>query len=162
MRGGRFCAGVNPVFSLSFVENPDSERFLFDAKTEIVGKIRLGDFEEYFAADVTFWSANEYRAQWREGLSRTCDGLAKSCVLTSVRNPETATFFQAWPIYRFGSEVIIQNRLLMLDQFDEPFLFSRLYDFVLPHRATSEDGAALSQWNIPIAVIEEFVSSGLD
>jgi hypothetical protein len=147
------------VFSLSFIENPDSERFSFDAETEIVGKIRLGDFEEYFAANATFWSADEYRAQWKEGLSRVCDGFERSCVLTSVSNPETANYFQTWPIYRFGSEVIFQNRLLMLDQLDEPFLFSGLYDFVLPYRTTSEDGAPLSPWKIPVRAIQEFLAA---
>jgi len=149
------------MFSLSFIDNPDRERFSFDAETEILGKIRLGDFEEYFLADVTFWSADDYRAQWKVGLSRMCDGAATSCILTSVSNPEMTNYFQTWPIYRFESEVIFQNRLFMLDEVGEPFLFSRLYDVILPYSAVNEEGAALSQWKIPLRAIQEFLVTGL-
>jgi hypothetical protein len=147
------------VFSLSFLENPDSERFSFDVETEILGKIRLGDFEEYFAASTTFWSAEEYCCQWRDALSRACDGDARSCVLTSVSRPETSNYFQIWLIYRFGSEAIFQNRLMMLDQVDEPFLFGRLYDMVSPYSAVSEEGTTLSQWKVSIRAIQEFLDT---
>jgi hypothetical protein len=43
----------------------------------------------------------------------------------------------------------------------EPFLFSRLYATVLPYSAISEDGAALSQWKIPLRTIQEFLVTGL-
>jgi hypothetical protein len=104
------------AFSLSFIENPEIGRFSFGAETEILGRICFGDFEEYFAANITFWSSDEYFAQWKDGLSRTCDGAATSCILTSVSRPEMANYLQTWPIYRFGSEVIFQNRLFMLDE----------------------------------------------
>jgi len=148
------------VFSLSFIENADGERFGFDPENEMLGKIRLGDFEEYFVADTTFWSADDYRAQWREGLSRLCDGVTRSCLLASVSNPEMANYFQSWPIYRFGSEAIFQNRLLMFDQLGEPFLFSRLYDLVLPYSSTTEGGVSISEWKIPLRAVQEFLATG--
>jgi hypothetical protein len=47
----------------------------------------------------------------------------------------------------------------MLDQIDEPFLFSRLYDTILRYSAISEDGEPFSEWKIPVRTIQEFLET---
>jgi hypothetical protein len=150
------------VFSLSFVRNPDRQRFAFDPDTETIGRICLDEFEEYFPINITFWSADQYRAQWREALKRICEGADTSCLLTSVDRPDGAdTFFDSWFIYRFGAEVVFHNKLLLAEKVGDDFSLDRLCNSAPCYNAISEDGAPISEWRMPLMAVEEFLAGEL-
>jgi hypothetical protein len=61
-----------------------------DGFTYCYGKIFIGDdFCETIIPAIGYWSANDYKKQWQEGLERirTHDS---SCLVASIQNPYTS------------------------------------------------------------------------
>jgi hypothetical protein len=80
-----------------------------------LGEITLDDFVETFETLLTFWGADRYEYQWREGLDRLLKGAAKSCLITSMLDSKYENFGVWWKLYREGDQVVVQNQLLLSD-----------------------------------------------
>jgi hypothetical protein len=151
---------VTKVFSISFSRDPADLRIAHDPIAERIGKITLNHFSESFVSTVIFWDERDYRRHWVDGIARLCGGANSSCLLTNVFRPETANFFTWWLIYRRGLRVLFHQAILFLNQVQGEFLFSRIYDYVPPYRALADDGSPISEWEVDIDQMQEFLSSG--
>jgi hypothetical protein len=120
------------------------------------GQIRIGDFAELFEASLLYWSVEDYKKQWRQGLSRLLFEQKQSCLITSMYDPSDANFIFWWVLYPEGDTVYIQNHLLFLDQLDTAFSLSKLYDYIYPRETINEDGRKISEWSISTEAIRAF------
>lgn len=131
---------------------------LSDDPSVAIGVIQLGSHQEVFHAVLGFWSAEEYRASWIAALRRLVSGAEVSCLLTSVSNPEEAEFFTAWPLYRSGDDVYVQNQLIFVDELGHDFDPDAPWESVGPHASVDEDGNRISEWRLDRADIEGFIA----
>lgn len=123
-----------------------------------VGVIQLGVHRETFHSVLGFWSVDKYEAHWVAALRRLVEGAEVSCLLTSIPNPAEAEFFIAWPLYRSGSLVHVQNELIFADELDREFNPRVPWEYVGPRITVDEDGSRISEWQISCAAIEDFIA----
>jgi hypothetical protein len=142
-------------FGIAFTGSFDDEDPLV-----AIGVLTLCEFSEHFSAPVSFWGVADYQKSWEAGLRRLLGGATVSCLATSVTDPADANFFDVWPLYRSGDDIYVQNRLLFLDQLPHAFDLSAPWESVGPRRATTEDGDKISEWQVSLDDIREFLDSG--
>ena len=105
-----------------------------------------------------FWSAAEYRASWSAALRRLINGAEVSCLLVSVSTTEEAEFFTAWPLYRSGDDVYVQNQLIFVDELDHDFDPDAPWESIGPRTILDKDGNRISEWRLTRTDIEEFIA----
>jgi len=137
-------------FDVRFVERPSRSGYAY-------AKVSIGDFEEAFEVDLSFWTRREYEWQWRDGLKRLVSGEPRSCLIASLSDPRSANFVFLWSMYAMGGNVVFQNRVLFLDEVDERFDPSDPYRHVGPREAVSTGGEPVSEWDVPVESIAEFL-----
>ena len=113
------------------------------------GEIRLNDFVENFESPLTFWDAAHYEQQWKDGIARLLKGAQRSCVITSIVDPqnEADCFGVWWTLYRDGEYVVAHNQLLLtevLGRFDP----ENPYEFIPARASVSPDGEPISEWRV--------------
>jgi hypothetical protein len=122
------------------------------------GLITLGSFQERFIALTTLWTAEAYKAHWREAVRRVVETGADSCLITSVHDPSESHMLFWWPMYRAGDRVRVQNGILFFDQLDRPFRIENPYASVPPRRTVTEDGDILSEWEVSLPDLRRFLT----
>jgi hypothetical protein len=122
-----------------------------------IGKIQLGDHCEFFHAELGFWSIEDYEVSWVEALRRLLRGSSISCLLTSLTDPRHAEFITAWPLYRSGAELCVQNQLIFLDKLTREFDPAAPWESITPHSVTDEDGNQISEWSLSLVDIQRFL-----
>lgn len=122
------------------------------------GRITIGSFSEVFEASLEFWTEDDYKRHWNSAIRRTTEGNVKSCLITSITNPQTANFLFWWPVYRDGDQAVFQNQVLFLHESRASFNPAEPYDFVPDRETLSEDGAPVSEWRVPLACFEDYLS----
>lgn len=133
----------------------------FDEEDPLVaiGKLRLGEDDEYFESVLGFWGAADYEQSWLDGLRRILAGKSTSCLATSVTNPSSANFVEVWPLYREGSDVYVQNSLIFLDQLSHEFDPDAPWESVAPRSVVDEDGQTISEWRVSLDDIREYLET---
>lgn len=133
----------------------------FDEEDPLVaiGKLRLGEDDEYFESVLGFWGAADYEQSWSDGLRRILAGKSTSCLATSVTNPSSANFVEVWPLYREGSDVYVQNSLIFLDQLSHEFDPDAPWESVAPRSVVDEDGQTISEWRVSLDDIREYLET---
>lgn len=131
------------MFDIDFCSDPEASNF------QAIAFVNIGDFREKFEVSLEFWSAKEYRAQWREGIKRVVNLGTDSCLIASVADPSQANFIFWWVIYVKGTEAIFQNQILFLEDVRN-FNISAPWESIAPREILSEDGMPISEWRIPI------------
>jgi hypothetical protein len=126
-----------------------------------IGKLRLGDADEYFESVLGFWAADDYERSWSACLRRLLAGESISCLATSITNPPTANFVEVWPLYREGNDVYVQNSLIFLDQLSHEFNTDAPWESVSPRETVDEDGQVISEWKVNLTDIREFLRTTL-
>lgn len=140
------------MFEIAFLSDMPSE-------TARLGLIRIGTFEERFEASLSYWNEEQYQRQWCAAVARVLQDGETSCLITSIRDPLHANFVFWWPIYLdhdHGDEVVLQNHVLFLDKCAHPFDPSSPYRNVPPRSRSSEDGAPISEWRIPLVSLKRW------
>lgn len=131
-------------FEIAFTDQPGPGPLLRWAR------IRMGTFEEYLEVPVAYWDLATYEQQWRTAVQRLLDGADRAVLMTGMHPPAHANFLRAWPMWRHGHQVTVQEQMLLLDELDKPF------DETHPERAvgtfeeTTEDGERVSTWRVPL------------
>jgi hypothetical protein len=123
----------------------------------LYGSIQIGEFEETFVASLLTWSPNRYEEQWREAAKRLVDGEPKSAFVTSFVPPQPGDYFEWWKCYLCGEIVRVQNQLRFYDQLPSSFTADALYDFIPDRKVFSEEGSPISEWEVPLQSIREFL-----
>lgn len=131
----------------------------FDEDDPLValGELQLGEVHEYFQSVLGFWGLDDYTQSWATGLRRILAGASISCLATSVTDPSSANFVEVWPLYREGADVYVQNRFLFLDQLTREFDPKAPWESMDPRSVVNEDGQAISEWEVTLADIREFL-----
>jgi hypothetical protein len=133
----------------------------FDDEDPLVafGELRLGEHSERFQSVLGFWEPVDYQASWAAGLARLLGGASVSCLATSVLDPAAANFIEVWPLYRQDEHVYVQNHLLFLDQLPRNFDPAAPWDSVRPRSVMNEEGRAISEWQVTVEEVTEFLES---
>lgn len=76
--------------------------------------------------------------------------------LVSYNGPDAAFHF-AWPAWRDGDRVHVQNWLVLTEQLPTPFNPDEADRFVGVRETTSEDGEPISEWDVSLADVRAFV-----
>lgn len=122
------------------------------------GELTLGSAVEGFESDLGTWSMSAYEAQWRDALARLLSGAASAALLTSYRGPDAGYHFM-WPMWREGTQVHFQERLLLVDELSAGFDLERVYEYVGERRTLSEEGQRISEWSLPLGQLATFLAS---
>lgn len=134
--------------TIRFINKTDYEPSL------ALGEITLNDFVENFETSLTFWGADRYEKQWRQGIDRLLEGASKSCLITSMLDPQCEHFGVWWKLYREGEQVVVQNQLLLADVLGRTFAPDEPYQFIPDRQSFSADGdAPVSEWVVAFDTI---------
>jgi len=140
------------MFSISFEPQSSSS-----SRRIAIGTLTIGEFSERFEAPLHYWSRAAYECHWREAVSRVVRGRKRSALITSMMEPAYANFFEWWPMWRVGAQVLIQNHLLFTSQFrgDRAFLFP--FRHVPPHGRHRRGEPRPSEWRTSVTSLERFL-----
>lgn len=140
------------AFSISFLKNNSL------TPNELkLGKIVLGDYMEHFESSLSYWNMEDYKNQWKNALNKIARESNKSCLITSIYDPSSSNFLYWWPIYREGSSIFFQNQILFLKKLQPKFDPSNPYKSVPARNTINEDGHVISEWELSIEEILEYL-----
>jgi hypothetical protein len=140
------------VFYIGFVTGPRVDE---DGWPHAEGEIVLGGFREGFQADLRFWDMPAYETQWRQAILRLVGGVPATALVTSYRGPGGAYHF-TWPMWREGSTVHVQERIMFADQLGSAFDPQSPDEHVGDHAPVNAEGEALSEWHVPLGELATF------
>ncbi|GHH31359.1 hypothetical protein [Streptomyces rubradiris] len=123
-----------------------------------IGHITVGDFEESFPMDLTYWGVEQYQTSWASCL-RILEGGhdTTSCLISSITDPSHSNFITCWPLYRSGETVFIQNSIIFLEDLPEHFNPAEPWHSVEPRSTVDEEGHEVSEWQTTISEIRRFL-----
>ena len=115
------------------------------------------EYIENFILSVEYWSKNEYKRQWKEGLERI-KRQDTSCLITSIQDPEKAPYIEMWVLFRDkkNKKIYIRNRMLLAEDLDRKTVTPHnCYDLIKPRGEKNfidEDGnnIEVSEWEIDL------------
>lgn len=122
------------------------------------GKIQIGDFSERFIMYLGYWDIPKYQSQWLEGVQRILnDEYSTSCLLQNMYDPKQAGFIFTWTMYKIQDTIILHNRMLILDDLEEPFDENNPYNSMDPRETITEEGDPISEWTTSTQELEKFL-----
>ncbi len=124
-----------------------------------LGELKLGEHCEHFGSILGFWGVGDYEESWLTALRRLVSGASISCLATSVIDPSNANFLEVWPLYREEDNVYVQNSLIFPDQLPHEFDPDAPWESLDPRSVIDEDGQAISEWEVSLGDIREFLES---
>jgi hypothetical protein len=110
------------------------------------GNIQIGNWSESFFASASFWSEMMYFSQWKNSLDSILNGANTTALITSMRDPKTASFITWWTLHRFDREVVIHHQLFFVQDSFRHLHVSEWVNFISPYYKTDEDGQLISEW----------------
>jgi len=128
-----------------------------------VGRIVIGEFEEWFESPLAYWSIEDYRAHWRRSIERTIAGAAKSVLFTSMYEPQCTNWLLCWPLYRERGIVYVQNQMLFMEGIASEFDPTNPYRHIQDRETIDEEGRRISEWKTTVEDLRGFfrtLSSG--
>jgi hypothetical protein len=120
------------------------------------GELTLGSAVEGFESDLGTWSMGAYEAQWREAIARLLSGASSAVLLTSYRGPGAGYHFM-WPMWREGSVVHFQERILFVEEIPDGFDPAQVYDYVGERITVDDEGRRVSEWSLPLGQLATFL-----
>lgn len=138
------------IKNLSITVTSRKEKIIWELRAYL-GKIIIGNFTETIYIPVEFWTLEDYKKQWKEGLRRI-ETEKKSCLVATVQGYDnTVSLINWWPLYKVDDKIIVENCLLVgkyltktLD--NRPFTPETCYDFI-PGKSRSKE---VSKWIIDL------------
>lgn len=119
----------------------------------VKGEIQIDDFRESLYIPLGWWSLDDYKKQWQEGLRRLANH-DKSCLVVGIDNPKVRKFIEWWVLYKIDNKIYIRNKIAVDDIYseqigDRPFTIQNCYDFI-PERGPkfNSEGREISEWVI--------------
>lgn len=122
------------------------------------GNIKIGAFTEKFEIDLSYWNKEKYQQHWIESIKRlSFYNEDTSCLITSMRDPNTANFIFWWLLYRKKEKILIQNQVFFLNDIKKPFHVNNPYEHISERETATEDGTLISEWEITLDDIKKFL-----
>jgi len=125
-------------------------------KHNLIGNIKINDFNEKFKSNLSIWKEKDYKKQWIEAIKMIIDGHSKSYLITDLRDPRNEVITFCWAMYLFQDKVKIQNNIILKENLNKKFDLNNIYDFVPDYKNTTEDGSPISEWLLDIKSLEKF------
>jgi len=135
----------------------DPTPVIHDGAEVYQGSITLGEFREAFLASALLWRPSRYQTQWRTAATSLVRGASRSAFITSFLHPD-AHHNVIWPAWRVGSQVYIQNRLVLREQIGKIFEPDRVDELVGERAVTSDEGLPISEWSVTLEEIAAFAA----
>ncbi|WP_233534136.1 hypothetical protein [Streptomyces murinus] len=125
-----------------------------------MGHIKVGDFEEDFSMNLSYWNVGQYEASWIRALQvlELADD-AVSCLISSITDPVNSNFIFCWPLYRSGDVVHVQNSIIFLEDIAEDFNPNEPWRHVEPRSTVDEDGHDISEWETTVDEVGDFLQT---
>ena len=119
-----------------------------------IGEIQIDDYKETFEMPLEYWTMDDYKRQWKEGIERLKE-YDRSCLVAELQDPEKAPRAILWVLYKEGDIVYIRNNLLYSKRFikmlkKQPFTLETCYNFTHA-REISDTDMPVSEWKIPLS-----------
>ena len=141
-------------FEITFVTSPVPD----DTPCTVCGRITIGEFTELFRSPLTFWTKDDYQAHWIISLKRVIEGHDRSCLITSITDPEVSRYLFWWPCYRVGTQDHFPESHTLVRPVVESFNVADPYKSISDRAVSSEeDEYPLSEWSVPISCITRFL-----
>ena len=141
------------MFDVHFAEGPTVND---EGWWHAVGTIVLGEYRDGFEISLEWWGRAAYEQQWLGAAKRLLSGAECVMFLVSYNGPD-ATFHLAWPVWRNGDSVHVQNCLVLTEQLPTPFNPDEAHRIVGMRETVSEEGEPISEWVISLADVRAFV-----
>jgi len=155
-QAGRVTHSIGEVFYIGYTTAAQTDE---EGWRHAEGELTLGEATEGFQSDLHTWSMAEYEAQWRTAVARLLAGQTESALLTSYRGPEAAYHF-LWPMWRVGTTVYLQERIVLTEDLAEPFDPGQPWTVVGERSTVNEDGVPVSEWEVPLGQLAPFMVDG--
>lgn len=151
------------MFSINLTNRivpPDCTRPGYDY---VSGEIIIGDFKEHLDIPVSYWSLEDYRAQWRDAVSRLVDGGSRSALLTQCFNPadDYGYCIESWSLYRYGDTVYVHNQYLKGQFLSSPWTLDATVDEIGERKVDDHGKPLASEWRITMDELVRF-AEGLE
>jgi hypothetical protein len=124
-----------------------------------VGEIILGDEREMFVSLVGYWSPADYLHQWKAGIRRLVSENSPSCLVSSLHDPQEADVLSWWLLYPMGSDVHVQDAILLLSHDRTRFSTTNPYAAIPPWRQLTDEGKQISEWIVPLQDFVDYLHS---
>jgi len=137
------------MFDLSLGE----EKIMFE-ETGYMGKIIIGEFEEYFFSNDSFFKKEDYYKNWLKSVDDLFD-FSKTFFLTNVYDPKYANFYMAWSCHIMDNIVYFQDCIIPCENYClEEVIYSNVemgdIEFV------DDEGNKISTWKTDVNSINDF------
>jgi CdiI N-terminal domain len=120
------------------------------------GRLTLGRFQDEFQAPLYEWAPGDYAAHWIESARRLVRGAPVAVFLTHMVRPDAA-YHVGWPAWREGDRVYVQERLFLREQLSGGFDPESPEVHVGRRREVSDEGKRISQWEVGIGDLADFI-----
>jgi CdiI N-terminal domain len=147
-------------FSIEFL----SEKYKEDKPAGQLGRITIGNFSEKFVSSLSDWNIETYTKHWIKSSARILYESDSTLYITNiVINSSTDYHLDWWVAYKIGEMAFIQNQLIIPDTYAiaNGFNSNNLYTYVRDREIYSDDGDKISEWVVPLKLIEEYYFSGI-
>lgn len=153
------------AFSIEFIdEKVPKSRMSPGQKYARWAWITIGDFTEPMIIPTHYWSEEQYKLQWVEGLERILSpDSSKSYLVTEMYDPAESVgssyAVMGWPVFREGDTIYVHNQWLACERFPEPFALSDVYTVTDDRSTFAEDGDSPSEWTSSVPEMRDFLNS---
>ena len=132
----------------------DNKSKIIDKQRFYPAEITIGSYSESLMILVDYWTLDDYKRQWKEGIERlkTHD---QSCLVVLVQDPKKAEVIMWWPLYKENDTIYIQNHLLIDEYYEKDignniFTPDNCYQFIPARSLAYEDGGRPSEWKVKL------------
>jgi hypothetical protein len=125
------------------------------------GRITLGDWVEDFTCPLSHWSRADYQAQWIAGARRLVAGDASSCFVTAMRRSPDEGSILLWPAYRDENSVHFQQKLVLPETVLGKFDPLNPYAQVGVRHRFCDDATPISEWDVPLREVADFLHGAI-
>jgi hypothetical protein len=137
------------VFDIEFATGePEAQE---EGWSALWGHITLGDYSEQFLASLELWDRSGYQRHWIAAAQRLLEGERTTGFVTSA-------FQFRWNMWRQGQTVVAQEQLMWTVTTKEVLDPHETYWLIGNRETVSESGEPISEWQLPIEDIAEFVA----
>lgn len=144
------------MFNLRFISNKE---FSFKRNEKVaLGEISLGDFAENFESSLSFWRIEDYEKQWIEAAKRIFE-FDQTAFITDLDNPKLSNFITWWKAWKIEERIFVQNQLLFLNKISRSLDLNNPYKFIGNRITKTEDGERISDWEITLKEINNFLKA---
>lgn len=122
------------------------------------GVIEAQGLNERFFAPSSFWSKDQYVAQWKNSLGKLINGAPKAALILTMRDPKQANFIFWWVFYRVENAFKMQNQVLFLETCPD-LDWRTCEECIQPRQLVNDDGAEISEWDVSLDELTGFYNS---